>query len=266
MKSCLLSLTISMCLFAPAAHAAGEEPAAPHFFNQKERLPLPSLQGLNRLRFITTVDFPPFNRRNERGQLSGYNIDLAKALCQQLKIEDICQIEAVPWAELEERVLDGQADAIIAGWDPTDRNREKFTFTRSYMRLPARFATSNAKSFTEPAAKATQDKPVGVIAGTAHEALLKNYFPQAKPVPYPNRDAMLTALKDGKIDTVFDDGMSSRPGSTAQKAAPVVLSRTGPIWRLNIWVPASASLLPGKIPPWQAPSTMPCKPCNKKVS
>ncbi|SPU67869.1 amino acid ABC transporter substrate-binding protein [Brucella neotomae] len=87
-------------------------------------------------------------------------------------------------------------------------NREKFTFTRSYMRLPARFATSNAKSFTEPAAKATQDKPVGVIAGTAHEALLKNYFPQAKPVPYPNRDAMLTALKDGKIDTVFDDGMS----------------------------------------------------------
>ncbi|TFZ71699.1 transporter substrate-binding domain-containing protein, partial [Brucella suis] len=98
MKSCLLSLTISMCLFAPAAHAAGEEPAAPHFFNQKERLPLPSLQGLNRLRFITTVDFPPFNRLNERGQLSGYNIDLAKALCQQLKIEDICQIEAVPWA------------------------------------------------------------------------------------------------------------------------------------------------------------------------
>ncbi|CUW43089.1 extracellular solute-binding protein [Brucella vulpis] len=208
MKSCLLSLTISMCLFVPAAHAAGEEPAAPHFFNQKERLPLPSLQGLNRLRFITTVDFPPFNRLNERGQLSGYNIDLAKALCQQLKIEDTCQIEAVPWAELEERVLDGQADAIIAGWEPTDRNREKFTFTRSYMRLPARFATTNTKSFTEPAAKATQDKPVGVIAGTAHEELLKNYFPQAKPVPYSNRDAMLAALKDGKIDTVFDDGMS----------------------------------------------------------
>ncbi len=208
MKSCLLNLTITACLLASHVHAADVEPAAPHFFSIKERLPLPSMQGLNRLRFITTVNFPPFNTLNGRGQLSGYNIDLAKALCQQLGLENICQIEAVPWAELEGRVLDGQAEAIIAGWEPTDKNRDKFTFTRSYLRLPARFVTTNAKGFTEPAAKATRDKPVGVIAGTAHEQLLKVYFPQTKPSPYPNRDAMLADLKNGKIDTVFDDGMS----------------------------------------------------------
>ena len=71
------------------AKASETQPEAPFFINQKERLPLPSLQALNRLRFITTVDFPPFNMLSDQGQLSGYNIDLAKALCRQLGVQDI---------------------------------------------------------------------------------------------------------------------------------------------------------------------------------
>lgn len=191
----------------PAARAA-PAPSAPDFLNQRERLPLPSLRGLSRLRFITTVDFPPFNTLNARGQLSGYNIDLARSLCRQLAIEDICQIEAVPWGELESRLKNGEAEAIIAGWQPTQDNRQDFIFTRSYMRLPARFATLNDRTFSQPAAMATRGKTVGVIAGTAHEQLLKSYFPQALARPYSDRTAMLNDLKAGEIESVFDDGLS----------------------------------------------------------
>ncbi|MBC2884409.1 transporter substrate-binding domain-containing protein [Ochrobactrum sp. CM-21-5] len=202
-----LLIAVSALLHFPVDYA-GASPAAPNFFNQKERLPLPSLQGLNRLRFLTTVDFPPFNMLNNEGRLSGYNVDLAKALCRQLDIDAICQIEAVPWGELEKRLLDGEADAIIAGWRPTEANREKFIFSRSYMRLPARFATTNAKAFTQPATVATSGKSVGVIAHTAHEQLLKTYFPKAVASPYPDRPAMLADLAKGKLDAVFDDGMA----------------------------------------------------------
>lgn len=209
MKRCLSSLMILAGALAVSPIAfAQTAPSAPHFLNQTERLPLPSLQKLTRLRFITTVDFPPFNTLNNQGQLSGYNVDLAKALCRQLGIEDICQIEAVPWDELEDRVLKGDAEAIIGGWQPTKARREQFVFSRSYMRLPARFATQNSKSFTQPAALATRGKSVGVIAGTAHEQLLKSYFPQALAKPYPDRQAMLADLKGGKLDSVFDDGMA----------------------------------------------------------
>ncbi|WP_139973349.1 transporter substrate-binding domain-containing protein [Ochrobactrum sp. CGA5] len=189
------------------AKASETQPEAPFFINQKERLPLPSLQALNRLRFITTVDFPPFNMLSDQGQLSGYNIDLAKALCRQLGVQDICQIEAVPWSELEERLLSGQAEAIIAGWKPTELNREQFAFSRSYMRLPARFATTNSDTFSKDPIIATKGKTVGVVAGTAHQQLLKVYFPQAVAKSYANDSLMLADLKSGKISTVFHDGM-----------------------------------------------------------
>ena len=145
---------------------------------------------------------------SDQGHLSGYNIDLIKALCRQLAIEDICQIEAVPWSELEDRLLSGQAEAIIAGWKPTEENRERFAFTRSYLRLPARFVTSNAAAFKEDAVTATKSKTVGVVAGTAQEQLLRSYFPQAIAKPYSDYSLMLADLKSGKIGIVFHDGMS----------------------------------------------------------
>ncbi|MCH4540051.1 amino acid ABC transporter [Ochrobactrum sp. POC9] len=190
------------------AWASDAQPEAPSFINQKERLPLPSLQAFNRLRFITTVDFPPFNMLGDQGHLAGYNVDLAKALCHQLGVDDICQIEAVPWNELEARLLGGQAEAIIAGWKPTEANRGQFAFSRSYMRLPARFATTNANAFNDNAVTATKGKTVGVVAGAAHEQLLKSYFPHAIAKPYPNDSLMLADLKSGKISAVFHDGMS----------------------------------------------------------
>ena len=201
-------IALAFTFNADNVRAADTQPQAPSFINQKERLPLPSLQALNRLRFITTVDFPPFNMLSDQGHLSGYNIDLIKALCRQLAIEDICQIEAVPWSELEDRLLSGQAEAIIAGWKPTEENRERFAFTRSYLRLPARFVTSNAAAFKEDAVTATKSKTVGVVAGTAQEQLLRSYFPQAIAKPYSDYSLMLADLKSGKIGIVFHDGMS----------------------------------------------------------
>ena len=209
MKRHLLSIAVAACWLLNSLPAGAQSaPKAPDFFNQKERLALPSLQGLSRLRFVTTLDFPPFNALNEAGQLSGYNVDLAKALCNQMGLSDICQIEAVPWNELEARLESGDAEAIIAGFSANPQNREKFVFTRAYMRLPARFATIKANRFSEPASIAVRGKNVGVIAGTAHEQLLKAYFPQALAKPYPDRAALLTALQKSEVDAAFDDGMA----------------------------------------------------------
>ncbi|GLU27756.1 MULTISPECIES: transporter substrate-binding domain-containing protein [unclassified Brucella] len=209
MKRHLLSIAVAACWLASGI-SVGAQPApkAPDFFNQKERLALPSLQGLNRLRFVTTLDFPPFNALNEAGQLSGYNIDLAKALCSQMGLSDICQIEAVPWNELEAKLESGEAEAIIAGLSVNAQSRQKFVFTRAYMRFPARFITKKANSFSEPAAISTRGKDIGVVAGSAHEQLLKAYFPQAVAKPFPDRAALLASLQKGEITAAFDDGMS----------------------------------------------------------
>lgn len=209
MKRYFLSIAVTACCLVGSIPAnAQPAPKAPDLFNPRERLVLPSLQGLSRLRFITTLDFPPFNALNDAGQLSGYHVDLAKALCGQLGLSDICQIEAVPWGELEAKLENGEADAIIAGLKPNAQNREKLIFTRPYMRLPARFVTKKADNFPERAAIAIEGKNIGVIKDTAHEQLLNAYFPTATAKPYPDRATLLAALQKGDVLAAFDDGMA----------------------------------------------------------
>ena len=73
----------------------------PILWDSKERLVKPDLSDLARLRFLTTTDFPPFNYLDGDGKLSGLHVDLARAICAELAIADKCQIQALPWGELE---------------------------------------------------------------------------------------------------------------------------------------------------------------------
>ncbi|WP_156460230.1 transporter substrate-binding domain-containing protein [Mesorhizobium sp. Root157] len=179
----------------------------PILWDAKERLPKPDLSALPRLRFLTTVDFPPFNFLDGSGRLSGFHIDLARAVCAELGISDKCQIEALPWAELEDALAKGNGEAIIAGIAATRETRAKYVFSRPYLQFPARFIVPKAKPLTEPIYDKIQDKSVGVLAGSAHERMLQDYFGKVKTVPFAKPDELYAGLKAGKVDAAFGDGM-----------------------------------------------------------
>ena len=178
----------------------------PILFDTRERIARPDLSGIVRLRFLTTVDFPPFNFIDQTGKLAGFHVDLVREICRELALAEKCQIQAVAFADLEKALLDGNGEAVVAGVAVTAPLRERFAFSRPFMRLPARFALPRQAAAGEGAA-ALDGKSVGVVAGTAHEAMAKAFFPRVKPEPFPDRGALLAALKDGKVDAVFGDGM-----------------------------------------------------------
>ena len=100
------------------------------FWDTKERLPKPDLSGLKRLRFLTTTDFPPFNFLDGDGRLSGFHVDLAREICLELGISDKCEIQVMPWAGLEQALISGRGEAIIAGIAVTEETRSKYAFSR----------------------------------------------------------------------------------------------------------------------------------------
>ena len=134
LRSTIMALAAAVCLagVAPAA----EQPAAPMFWDVKERLPKPDLSALPRLRFLTTTDFPPFNYLDRDGRLSGFHIDLVRAICAELDIADKCQIQAMPWEQLEDALERGRGEAIIAGIAVTEETRTKYAFSRPYLQFP----------------------------------------------------------------------------------------------------------------------------------
>ncbi|MDN5927936.1 MAG: transporter substrate-binding domain-containing protein [Hyphomicrobiales bacterium] len=187
--------------------ARAADPAIPNFWGSKERLQKPDLSGIQRLRFLTTVDFPPFNFLDSDGQLTGFNIDLARAICAELGILDKCQVQALPFGELGKALDKGEGEAVIAGLAITQKSREEFVFSRPYLRFPARFIMPKATALSEPIYSKIAGLRIGVMAGSAHERMLRAYFPDAKPVTFTRQDWLYESLRDRKIDGAFGDGM-----------------------------------------------------------
>ncbi len=179
----------------------------PLLFDSRERLARPDLTSLVRLRFLTSVDFPPFNFMDQNGKLSGFNVDLAREICAELEISDRCQIQALPFANLKDALAASQGDAVIAGLAVGSELRGQFAFSRPYLMLPARFARNLKAPITGENAASLADRPVGVVKETAHAAMLSTYFPKVKAIPFDSKEALLAALKDGKVDAVFADSL-----------------------------------------------------------
>jgi len=179
----------------------------PLMFDSRERLARPDLSTIVRLRILTTVDFPPFNFLDQNGKLTGFHVELARKICDELAISDKCQIQALPFGELQGALAASQGDAVIAGVAVTPELRKTFAFSRPFLMLPARFVRNLKASISGTTAASLAGHPVGVVKGTVHEAMLTAFFPAIKPVPFDDKDALLAAVKDGKVDAVFADGL-----------------------------------------------------------
>ncbi len=166
----------------------------------------PDTPGILRLRFITDNDYPPFNYLDESGNLVGFNVELAKAICSELKVR--CSVQALVWERMITAIENDAADAIIASLAITRKNRRKVTFTRQYYQTPARFVTRKSDNFKNMTPESLSGKRIGVVKNTSHEAYLKAFYKDAVIKSFNNPDTARQALLGGQVDAVFDDGVS----------------------------------------------------------
>jgi polar amino acid transport system substrate-binding protein len=158
------------------------------------------------IRFLTESDFPPFNFYDEDGVLVGFNVDVARAICQEL--DTACDIKVRPWSELLPALQRGEADAVIAGHTVTPQALASVDFTDRYFFTPGRFAGKLGAEKVDMTPEGLEGKRIGVAKSTAHEAYLKTFFRSSAVKTYENADLAREALIQGDVDYVFDDGVS----------------------------------------------------------
>lgn len=185
------------------------DPEIPAYADPRERIPVPDLSVRPRIRFLVTTDFPPFSFIDRTGRLAGFHVDLARALCSSLSVMDKCQIQAVPFEEIGGLLLTGQAEIAAAGLAMNAETRERYAFSRTYLEFPARFVVRRDRQPDAGglAAEALSGKRVGVMQGSAHEALLRSWFPGLRPVVFTREEWLRDAVMKGAVDAVFDDGL-----------------------------------------------------------
>jgi len=197
---------------APPAVAAGESAAPPStvavpgFWDPRRRPERPDLSRLQTIRFLTDVNYPPFDYPGADGNPAGFNVDLARLICDEIKVT--CTIQARPFETLLDALGDNRGDAVIASIAPTALTRQRADFTDPYYRTPARFVARTDSAIGDVLPERLEGKKIAVVAGTAHEAYLRAMFTEAEVKPYPSAGAAREALRRKEVDLLFGDGIS----------------------------------------------------------
>ncbi|MDQ8698856.1 transporter substrate-binding domain-containing protein [Hyphomicrobium sp. LHD-15] len=158
------------------------------------------------IRFLTEGEFPPFNYYDDEGVLSGFNVDLARAIC--LEVGAACDIKVRPWEELLIALRRGDADAVIAAHTVTAGTLAEVDFSDRYFYTPGRFASRTGETVGEITPEGLDGVTVGVAKGTAHEAFIKAFFRDSRIVLFENPELAREALQQSKVDLIFDDAIS----------------------------------------------------------
>src|SRR5690349_4053236 len=204
----LLALSwLATVAYAPAQTAP---PAAgvsvPGFWDPRRRPEKPALSRVSVIRFLPAIDYPPFNFAGPEGNPQGFNVDLSRAMCEELKLQ--CTIQMRRFETLITALNANQGDAAIASIGATIETRTKVDFTDPYYRTPARFVARRDSPIEEVVPERLEAKKVAVVAGTAHEAFLKNLFTEVELRSYPSADVARLALRRGDVDLLFGDAIS----------------------------------------------------------
>ena len=205
--------------------------AVPGFWDPRRRPERPDLSRIQSIRFLTEMDYPPFDYAGADGNPAGFNVDLARLLCDEIKTT--CTIQARRFDLLFDALNDKQGDAVIASIAVNAETRRRADFTDPYYRTPARFVARADSPIGDVRPELVEGKKIAVVAGTAHEAFLKEMFTEAEVRPYANAEAAREALRNKEVDLLFGDGIalafwlngSDSAGCCAFRGGPYLESR-----------------------------------------
>jgi polar amino acid transport system substrate-binding protein len=218
----------------PASAQDGVVPrgvAVPGFWDPRRRPERPDLSRIQSIRFLTEMDYPPFDYAGSDGNPAGFNVDLARFLCDEIKTT--CTIQARRFDLLLDALNDNRGDAVIASIAATAETRRHADFSDPYYRTPARFVARVDSPIRDVLPELVEGKKIAVVAGTAHEAFLKEVFTEAEVRAYANAEAAREALRNKDVDLLFGDGIalafwlngSDSGGCCAFRGGPYLESR-----------------------------------------
>lgn len=197
----------ALCVFVPAAAQNGDgEIIAPSFWDPQRRLERPDVSSLRVIRFITDDEYPPFAFQGPGGALTGFNVDLARAVCEELQVA--CTIQTRRFDTILDAIESGAADAAIASIAATPATRARVDFTAPYYKTPGRFVAGKDFALTDLRPETLAGRTAGVVAGSAHAAFLEAYFPKLERREYPDLPALLKGLRAKEIPLIFADGVT----------------------------------------------------------
>ncbi|QNM94668.1 transporter substrate-binding domain-containing protein [Chitinimonas koreensis] len=177
-------------------------------------LPFALLLGLGavqaeELHIAVEGKYPPFSEIDAKGNLKGFDIDIANALCKEMKVQ--CKLVQVDWDDiipaLDGKIDGKKVDASIAMMSITEERKKLVDFTDRYANTPAFFfAKARRVPYVFITPRRVEKMKIGVQVETTYDRYVSAKYAATSPiVRYKGADEMYAALAKGEVDMVMDD-------------------------------------------------------------
>lgn len=155
------------------------------------------------IRIATEGAYPPFNMKDKSGKLTGFDVDIAMALCAEIKAK--CTIVAQDWDGIIPGLLAKKYDAIVASMSITDERKQKVDFTAPYYSNYLQFVAKKGMKLDISKA-GLKGKTIGAQRATvASQHLEKAYKDVVRIKVYGTQQAAWLDLQSGRVDAVLSD-------------------------------------------------------------
>jgi polar amino acid transport system substrate-binding protein len=186
----LLTTCLTALVLATTAHA-------------EEKSKLDEVLARGKVIVGVSSESPPFGFVDEKGELAGFDIDIARMIAKGLfgsddpsKIEFVKQSSAARW----ENVNSGKVDFGIHVATVLPDRIARVAFTRGYIDSSIVVIVKKDSKF-KTFADLNNDKLTTAILSTPVQAeRAKQFFPKAKSVTLDSIGAQFTAVKTGRVD------------------------------------------------------------------
>ncbi len=154
--------------------------------------------------------YPPFSEVTADGKLVGFDIDIANALCEEMKVE--CELVTQDWDGIIPALLARKYDAIIASMSITEERKQKVDFTNKYYNTPAKFVRKKGSGI-EITMEGLKGKTVGVQRATIHDNFVTEvYGDEVEVKRYASQDEAYLDMVAGRVDLLLADSVAMQGG------------------------------------------------------
>ncbi|HHE9417002.1 MULTISPECIES: lysine/arginine/ornithine ABC transporter substrate-binding protein [Haemophilus] len=149
------------------------------------------------LTFAMEPSYPPFETTNAKGEIIGFDVDVANAICQEIQVT--CKFKSETFDSLIPSLKAKRFDAAISAIDITDARAKQVLFSDAYYDSSASYVALKGKATLESA------KNIGVQNGTTFQQYTVAETKQYSPKSYASLQNSILDLKSGRIDIILGD-------------------------------------------------------------
>ena len=154
--------------------------------------------------------YEPFTFKTADGQPTGFDVDIANAVCEQIKRK--CVFVEQVWDSMIPGLNAKKYDVIISSMSITDDRMKEVDFTDKYYNTPSRIVLKKGTKFTDAAS--IKGKKIGVLKGSTQEKYAMGELKTAGVIvnPYEAQDQVYLDIKSGRLDGTVADYMEVTGG------------------------------------------------------